>query len=408
MPHLESTLLQHTYIRQMMRNKINFYIVEYAINSLLRQKYKTIFIALVFTMLVFLLSSLFFITNSIKYELQQTLETLPEITVQKIKAGRHYDIDVSTIDEILDIHGVSGAVARVWGYYYFENAGVNFSLVGIDEYEEQYKKSFVEVASKLDFIKPSMIVGEGVRRVMDKNYYKEYFNFIKPDGSLMRVDIGTTFKAQSELESNDVIVMSKDNVREIFDIDESKATDIVVHVANFNEVATVASKIKLLYPDTRVITKDDLKISYQNIFDYKSGIFLALFSVSLFTFFIIIYDRVSGLSSEQKREIGILKAVGWRVDDVLKEKFYEGFIVSIFSYLVGITLAFGFVYILKAPLLQNIFIGYSQLKTSFNLPFVFDIQTLALIFFLSVPIYIAAIIIPSWRSATLEADEVIR
>ncbi|HUH42753.1 MAG TPA: FtsX-like permease family protein [Sulfurimonas sp.] len=391
-----------------MRNKINFYIIEYAINSLLRQKYKTIFISLVFTVLVFLLSSLFFITNSIKYELEQTLEALPEITVQKIKAGRHYDIDVSVIDEILDIHGVSSAVPRVWGYYYFENAGVNFSLVGIDEYEEQYKKSFVDVASKLDFTKPSMIVGEGVKRIMDKNYYKEYFNFIKPDGSLMRVDISATFKAQSELESNDVIVMSKESVREIFDISAQKATDIVVRVANFNEVATVASKIKLLYPDTRVITKDDLKISYQNIFDYKSGIFLALFSVSLFTFFIIIYDRVSGLSSEQKREIGILKAVGWRVDDVLKEKFYEGFIVSIFSYLFGITLAFTFVYILKAPLLQNIFIGYSQLKTSFTLPFVFDIQTLALIFFLSVPIYIAAIIIPSWRSATLEADEVIR
>ncbi|MDD3475915.1 MAG: FtsX-like permease family protein [Sulfurimonas sp.] len=391
-----------------MRNKINFYIVEYAINSLLRQKYKTIFISSVFTMLVFLLSSLFFITNSIKYELEQTLEALPEITVQKIKAGRHYDIDVSVIDEILDIHGVSSAMPRVWGYYYFENAGVNFSLVGIDEYEEQYKKSFVDVASKLDFTKPSMIVGEGVRKVMDKNYYKEYFNFIKPDGSLMRVDISATFKAQSELESNDVIVMSKESAREIFDISAQKATDIVVRVANLNEVATVASKIKLLYPDTRVITKDDLKISYQNIFDYKSGIFLALFSVSLFTFFIIIYDRVSGLSSEQKREIGILKAVGWRVDDVLREKFYEGFIVSIFSYLFGITLAFTFVYILKAPLLQNIFIGYSQLKTSFTLPFVFDIQTLALIFFLSVPIYIAAIIIPSWRSATLEADEVIR
>ncbi len=391
-----------------MRTKINIYLVEYAINSLLRQKYKTLFITLVLTALIFLLSSIFFITNSIKYELQSTVDSLPEIIVQKINGGRHYDIEVSVADDILAITGVKSAVARVWGYYYFENAGVNFSVVGIDEYEEQYKNSLTNVAKTLDFSASSMILGAGVKKIINENYYKEYFNFIKPDGTLKRVDIGGVFDTDTELESNDVIVMSKESVREIFDMSENKATDIVVKVANEDEIATVALKIKLLYPDSRVITKDDLKISYQNIFDYKSGIFLALFVVSLFTFFIIIYDKLSGLSSEEKREIGVLKAIGWRVDDVLKEKFYEGFIVSFFSYMSGVILALFFVYMLRAPLLQNIFTGYSQLKTSFTLPFVFDMQTLALIFFLSVPIYIAATIIPSWRSAALEADEVIR
>ncbi|MDT8339579.1 MAG: FtsX-like permease family protein [Sulfurimonas sp.] len=391
-----------------MRSKFNLYITEYAINSLLRQKYKTFFIFLVLSALIFLLSSLFFITNSIKHELYSTLDSLPEITIQKIKAGRQDEIDIRVVDDILQMSGVQSAVARVWGYYYFENAGVNFTLVGIEEYEEQYKESLKGVADLLDFDGSSMMVGEGVKRVMDESYYKEYFNFIKPEGTLKRVHIGGTFEGDTELESNDVIVMSKKNIREIFGIDETKATDIVAKVANPNEIATIASKIKLMYPDARVVTKDDLKISYQNIFDYKSGVFLALFIVSLFTFFIIIYDKASGLSSEEKREIGILKALGWMVDDVLKERFYEGFVVSFFSYMTGTVFALFFVYVLRAPLMQNIFVGYSQLKTSFNLPFVLDVQTMALIFFLSVPIYIAATIIPAWRSATLEADEVIR
>jgi len=390
------------------RSRFNLYITEYAINSLLRQRYKTLFIYLVLSALIFLLSSLFFITNSIKHELYSTVDSLPEITIQKIKAGRQDEIGVEVVDEILQISGVQSAVARVWGYYYFENAGVNFTLVGIDEYEEQYKESLKDVAGQLDFESSSMIIGEGVKRVMDRSYYKEYFNFIKPDGTMKRVYIGSTFEGETELESNDVIVMSKKNIREIFGIDETKATDIVAKIANPNEIATIASKIKLLYPDARVVTKDDLKISYQNIFDYKSGVFLALFIVSLFTFFMIVYDKASGLSSEEKREIGILKALGWRVDDVLKEKFYEGFIVSFFSYMTGIILALFFVYVLNAPIMQNIFIGYSQLKTSFNLPFVLDLQSMALIFFLSVPVYIAATIVPAYRSATLEADEVIR
>jgi ABC-type lipoprotein release transport system permease subunit len=398
-------------MEQFMKNKINFYLIEYAIGALLRQKYKNFFITTILTLLIFLLTSIFFITNSIRYELDATVDALPEIVVQKINAGRHYDIDADAVDDILSITGVNDAVARVWGYYYFLKAGVNFSIVGVDEFETQYKDSLQKIvdASLLDDKNGSgMVLGEGVKRVMDENYYKDYFNFIKPDGTLKRVDIKGVFDADTTLESNDVIVMSKEDARDIFGMDESKATDIVVKVANPKEVSTIASKIKLLYPDTRVITKDDLKISYQNIFDYKSGIFLALFIISLFTFFIIVYDKASGLSSEEKREIGILKAIGWRVEDVLKEKFYEGFIISFFAYMFGVIFAMGYVYMAQAPLLQNIFTGYSQLKTSFELPFVFDIQTLFLVFFLSVPIYIAATIIPSWRTATLDADEVIR
>ncbi|PHQ65418.1 MAG: ABC transporter permease [Sulfurimonas sp.] len=394
-----------------MSNKINFYLIEYAINAILRQKYKSFFITTILTLLIFLLTSVFFITNSIKYELNSTVDALPEIVVQKIKAGRHYDIDVDVQEEILEITGVVDVVARVWGYYYFENAGVNFSIVGVNEFETQYKESLAKVVKSGDLGDSEnsfMVVGSGVKKTMNENYYKEYFNFIKPDGTLKKVDIVGVFDGDTQLESNDMIVMSKDNVREIFDIDESKATDIVVKVSNPDEVATIAAKIKLIFPDSRIITKNDLKISYQNIFDYKSGIFLALFIISLFTFFIIIYDKASGLSSEEKREIGILKAIGWRVDDVLKEKFYEGFIISFIAYIVGVILAFMFVYIFQAPLIQNIFTGYSQLKTSFELPFLFDVQTLFLVFFLSVPIYIAATIIPSWKTATLDADEVIR
>lgn len=395
-----------------MNHKINLYLVEYAINALFRSRSKNIFILVVFTLLTALLTSVFLITGSIKHELHSTVDALPQITVQKIKAGRHYDIETSIADEIIGITGVSEAIPRVWGYYYFENAGVNFSLVGIDQYEQQYKNSFDAVVKKFDFDalnnKNQMVVGAGVRKVMKKSYYNNYFNFIKPDGSFIKVTLAGVFDGETQLESNDMILMAKETVREIFDIAEEKATDIVVKVPNPEEVPTIASKIKLLYPDTRVISTHDLKVSYQNIFDYKSGIFLALFTVALFTFFMIIYDKASGLSSEEKREIGILKAIGWRVDDVLKEKFYESFILSFLSYITGVVLAFGFVYLFQAPLLREIFVGYSQLKTSFELPFIFDIQTLFLVFFLSVPIYIAATIIPSWRAATLEVDEVIR
>lgn len=388
--------------------KINLYLIEYALSALSRSKTKTLFITTIFTLLVFLITSIFLISNAIKHELNLTVDSLPQIIVQNTKGGKSYDIDISAVDEILSISGVDDVVARVWGYYYFENAGVNFSLVGIDSYEKQYKSNFETIAKTFDLENNSMVVGPGVKKILHENYYDKYFNFIKPDGSFKKIELGGIFHSDTQLESNDVIIMSKENIREIFEMDEYMATDIVVSIENPTEIPMIASKIKLLYPNARVITNEDLKVSYQNIFDYKSGIFLTLFIISLFTFFIIIYDKASGLSSEEKKEIGILKAIGWTVDDILKEKFLEASLVSTFAYIVGTILAFGFVYIFQAPLLRDIFEGYSQLKTTFELPFIFDLQTLTLVFFLSVPIYIAATIIPSWKTATLEADEVIR
>ena len=391
-----------------MRNYINIYLIEFAINSILRQKSKNIFIVVVFTLLTSLLSSVFFITNSIKYELNMTSKALPQIIVQNTKGGRHHDIDISKVDDILSISGISDAVPRVWGYYYFEQAEVYFTLVGIDEFETQYKETLSKLSQEFDFTQDSMYLGEGVKRVMNKNYYKEYFNFIKPDGSVKKIFFAGVFDSDIELEANDVIVMSKDNIRDVFDLDEEKATDIIVKVSNPNEIDTIALKIQQIMPETRVITNEGIRVNYENIFNYRSGIFLALFIVAIFTFFIIIYDKASGLSSEEKKELGILKAIGWKVEDVLKEKFYESFILSFFAYLLGIIISFTYVYLFQAPVLRDIFIGYSNLKPSFELPFIFDIQTLVLVFFLSVPIYIASIIIPSWRIATMDADEVIR
>ena len=392
--------------------KINKYLIEYAINSLLRQKGKNIFILIIFTLLIALITSIFFISNSIKHELNLTIDKLPAITIQKLQAGKVVDMESSRADEIITIAGVEDVNSRVWGYYYFENAGVNFSIMGIDNYESQYTNSLTKIVNdttKTDILdKDFMLVGAGVKKILKENYYNDYFNFITNDGSFKKVKIGGVFNSDIQLQSNDMIIVSKELAYEILGVEDDKSTDIVVKVSNPQELETIVNKIKLLYPDCRVITNEDFKVSYQNIFDYKSGLFLALFIISLFTFFIIIYDKTSGLTSSEKTEIGILKALGWKVDDILKEKFYESFIISFVAYILGVTIAFCFVYFLNAPLLRDIFEGYSQLKTTFNLPFVVDFQILTLVFFITIPIYIAATIIPSWKTATLDADEVIR
>lgn len=392
--------------------KFNTLLLEYALRSLVRRFGKTFFIFFILSLLIFILSSVLIIAEAIKVELFATLKTLPEITLQRFIAGKQSDLPIARVDALLDIEGISAITPRVWGYYYFKPAGVNFSVVGIDAYEEQHSPTLAKLSQSVEMkrlaTESGMIVGEGVKKVLAENYYHDFFNFITPDGKWQKVSIAGVFHSDLVLESNDLIVLPKRMAYAIFGMDTAYATDLVVKVANTKEIATIVEKIVTKYPDLRAVTKDDIRVSYQNIFDYKSGLFLSLFSVCAFAFFIIIYDKMSGLSAEEKREIGILKAIGWSSDEILKEKFYESFTLAMGAFLVGLSLALFFVYGLQAPLLRNIFMGYSALKPAFALPFHLESSMLILLFLLSVPIYIAATLIPTWRASMIEADEVMR
>ena len=390
----------------------NLLLLDYALGSLVRHKGKMGAVAFLLSLIVALLSSVLIIADAIKYELSLTLGGLPEMTLQRFVAGKQVDIPVERVEALLELQGVERVSPRVWGYYYFKPAGVNFSVVGIDPFEPFYSERIEQVTSKMDITlfqqHNAMVVGRGVQAVLAENYYKEFFNFVTPDGKWERVKIAGVFSSDVLLESNDLILLPKSLAYKVLGMEEGKATDIVLRVANPLEIPTLVKKIGELYPDVRVVTKDDIRVSYHNVFDYKSGFFLAVFSVCALAFFIVVFDRLSGVSSQERREIGILKAVGWSLDDIIKAKFYESGIVAFGAFMVGLSVALFFVYGLHAPLLRGLFTGYSALKPSFILPFHLNVSMVVLLFFMSVPVYIAATLIPVWKIATLDADEVMR
>ena len=82
----------------------------------------------------------------------------------------------------------------------------------------------------------------------------------------------------------------------------------------------------------------------------------------MITFVLILFQRYTMISSSDKKEIGILRAVGWSIKDVIKLKISETFIIAFISFLIGIILAYIFVFFLNAPILSNIFLGFGNLE----------------------------------------------
>ncbi len=128
----------------------------------------------------------------------------------------------------------------------------------------------------------------------------------------------------------------------------------------------------------------------------------------MLAFIILAWDKASGLGPEERREIGILKAIGWETSDVLLMKFWEGMTVSLSSFFLGLVLAYVHVFTAGSGLLAPVLKGWSVLLPEFRLVPYIDGAQVAALFFLTVVPYSVATIIPAWRASIVDPDSVMR
>ncbi len=173
-------------------------------------------------------------------------------------------------------------------------------------------------------------------------------------------------------------------------------------------LTTIAAKIVQLFPDTRPILKSEILRTYDSVFDWRGGMMIVMLSVAVLSFIIFAWDKATGLSAEERKEIGILKSIGWETADVLLLKFWEGTVISLSAFLTGVILAYGHVFFFSASLFEQALKGWAVLYPQFKLTPVVDPYQLAVLFFLTVVPYTVATIIPSWRAATVDPDAAMR
>ena len=367
-------------------------ILDFTLSSLLRRKRKNIALISVYTLVVFFLASVLFFTHSIRKEASIILKTSPEMIIQRLVAGRHELVPMNYIDKIREIRGVSSVKARLWGYYYDPIVGANYTLIVPEDRQLN--------TGKID-------IGEGISRTR-LVFEGDTMEFRAYDGVVIDLEIKNTISSQSELISSDLILISENDFRRLFGTPKGYATDLTLQVKNPRELSTIAVKIAELLPDTRQILRDEILRTYDAVFNWRGGILVVILLGAMLAFVIFAWDKASGLSSEERREIGILKAIGWETSDVILMKFWEGMVVSLSSFLAGIILAYIHVFFASSMLFEPVLKGWAILYPKFRIvPFI-DASQIAALFFLTVIPHTVATIIPSWRAATVDPDAVMR
>ncbi len=368
------------------------YLIDFTLSSLLRRKGKNLGLLLVYTLIVFLLASVMLFTHALRKEAGIILQQSPEIIVQRLVAGRHALIPADYLEKIGQLRGVVSKRGRLWGYFYNPAVKANYTVMAPEH---------------LELTTTEVVIGAGVARALGVGV-GDYFTLRSDDGNTYSFQIKELLDQDSELVSSDLVLISEKAYRVITGIPEGQFTDIILSVRNPREVRKVAEKLTQKLPDIRPVLREEILRTYDSIFSWRQGIVFVLLFGALMAFVIFAWDKASGLSAEEKREIGILKAVGWESGDVLRMKFWEGMIISLSAFMLGYLAAYLHVFYSSAVLFEPVLKGWATLYPQFRLtPFIDGLQLATLFFFTIFP-YVVATIIPIWRASVTDPDAIMR
>jgi len=371
------------------------YLIDFTLSSLARRKVKSLTLLFVYTLVVFLLASVMLFTHALRREAALVLARSPDVIVQRMMAGRHDLIPSSYLDKIGRIRGVQNKEGRLWGYYYDPALKANYTVMA-------------PPAEAGTMVGPGRIaVGAALARALGRSVNAQVW-FQSYSGKLFAFTIASVFPHESELVSADLVVMCEEDFRAFFDYPAGQYTDIALTVANPQELNTIAAKLASRLPDSRAILRQDILRTYDSIFNWREGIVLVLLSGAIFAFGIFALEKASGLSADEKREIGILKAIGWETGDFIRMKLWEGTLISLTAFLAGYIAAYVHVFRFSSTLFEPVLKGWSVLYPRFELTPVVDGFQLATLFFFTVFPYGLATIVPIWRAAVTDPDSVIR
>jgi ABC-type lipoprotein release transport system permease subunit len=368
------------------------YLIDYTLAALLRRKTRNLGLLLAYTLLVFLFSSVLLFSQGLRREAALLLQDAPEVIVQKLVAGRHDLLPGNWLEPLQRIRGVGSVRGRLWGYYYDPAVKANYTLM---------------VAPDRGLAAHEILIGAALARTRQIRV-GDYLSLRTAASQPLPLKITGVLDSVSELLSADLLLLSETGYRQLFQLPPDVYTDAVLIVRNPREAPTVARKIALALPDSRPILRAEILRTYDAVFNWREGMTFVTLSTLLLAFMILAWDKAAGLSAEEKREIGILKAIGWETGDILTMKLWEGTLLSLTAFLAGYVLAYWQVFHGGARLFAPVLKGWAVLYPEFQLTPAVDLQQILVLLAVTVLPYIVATLIPGWRAAISDPDAVMR
>ena len=381
----------------------------HAARALWRRRTKSLALGGGLALTVTFVAAVLFLTDALRADSERARAAIPDVVVSRLIAGRPTILETRDADAIKKIDSVRDVRPRVWGYVFVPALQGNVTVVGVPK-----------GLPALDSVAGALAAGHdltvGAHEMVAGATLANYLGIAIGDAialptigvPLPALTLVGTFSSKVDLYAADVILCDETDARAILGLSPDAATDLAVTVINPAEARVIARTIVERLPGTRVIEKDLLGRVYALVYGRRAGLVLASSIPALLALLILAWDRASGLGPEEKREIAVLKAIGWSTSDVLWSKLLEAILVSAVATTLGLFVAYVWVFSFGAPGLRQSIVGWSVLYPTGPLTPAVDVAQLLALALAVVAPFVGLSIVPAWRAASADPLESMR
>lgn len=331
-------------------------LLDYALGAALRRRGRNLAIVAGLALVLALAESVTMLTSALRAEYERGAVAIPDLVAQSVVGGRPGLVAAPALDALRARPGVASVEPRIWGYLYLPSIEANVTVVS----------ELGHAADDVRIVEGRRPRGRGEvalgRTLADALGLRLGDTAALPSGAVFTsYRVVGLFRASTAIRTADLALVVPDDARALLGVPSGMATDLAVRLRTPDESTPVANEIRRTLPGARVLERALVTRTYALTFGARSGLVYAMLLPAIAALLLLAWDRLTGLGEDERREIAVLKLLGWSTNDVLTARMAESGLVATTGAVLGFGLAYVDVFVLGAPLLRDALFGWSRL-----------------------------------------------
>jgi ABC-type lipoprotein release transport system permease subunit len=377
-----------------------------AIKCLLRNPIRSCIVILSLTALLTPFVTGIAICEGIKCQFKSTLKQGGDVYVTRDNYGSNAPIELDIIEQIRNIQGVTHVVPRIIGRAYVK--GKFLAVLGTAPIS--FPSSVGIIKGRKPKAKGEVLLGQKVAEYAGLDVGSRFSLKRKP-GQIFEI-VGL-FVSTCNIWNADLLLMDFEDASDLFGL-MGKATDLSVMTRpGYEEIVDIIVRLseekeQSGQPALRVQTRELIDRYSQRGFNIKAGVYTGFYCL-VFALGIPSIGVISGFGlSERRREIGVMKALGWQTQEVLEMVALENLIMSILSVPFIILATMGWIHLFNGAGISTFFIASLNIMIPFSVPSRIFPVPVFLGAFLAIILTMVGSIYSTWRTSIVPPSEAVK